>query len=109
MSMPKWLEILKNVGPIAIAATVPGGAAIAPLVIAAIKSAEAIKGATGAEKKAHALEIVQAGAQVAANYTDKIAPAEVTVTASAAIDAAVGATNIIHRAKTPPPPATPAA
>lgn len=108
MALPKWLQILELVGPIAIAATVPGGQVIAPLIVTAIKSAEQLQGADGPTKRAHALEIVNSGAQVAAQLGAKLDANEVTATAGAAIDTTVGVINIINKAKTETP-AAPAA
>ena len=105
--MSKWLKILEQIGPIIIATTVPGGALIAPAVVQAIAHAEQIKGATGAEKKAHVEAIASLAAQSlnAAAGESKIDPALVSATAGQVIDAVVGAVNIVHQAQGPETPA----
>ena len=73
MKLTKFLDIIKLVAPV-ILASVPKGDKIAPLVpvIAnGIAEAEQIKGASGAEKKAHVLSIVDAGV-TSVNATGKL-------------------------------------
>lgn len=98
----KFLQIVASVGPILLT-LVPGGAAVAtlvPVIISAIGEAEQIKGATGAEKKAHVLEIVAASVTVA-NTTGKVRldPAEVQTVAGNGIDAVIGTVHVIQGAK----------
>jgi hypothetical protein len=81
---------------------VPGGqkiAALVPTVTGAIVDAEAIAGATGAEKKAHALNIIAAGV-VAANATGKVQldAAAIAGIADKGIDAVVGTVKVIQAA-----------
>lgn len=100
--MKKWLAILKTFAPMIIATTVPGGAVIGPLVTHAIEEAESIQGATGAEKKAHTIAIVQDGIAGLNAGAGKVVvdPAAVTTTLSHGIDTAVGVTNMLHKQQT---------
>ena len=98
----KFLEVLNAVGPLVLLA-VPGGAAIAPIIpviVGAIGEAEAIKGASGAEKKQHVLNIVAAGVTTA-NATGKVTldPSEVQTVASHGIEAVVGTIHVVEGAK----------
>lgn len=97
--MPKWLQILKVVGPVLVGVLVPGGPMLAPIIVGAIESAEKMKGATGPEKKAHALELVQAGVSGMNTVAGKtvVMPADAVATASSVIDTVVGVTNIIDQ------------
>lgn len=96
-----FVNVLRVLGP-AVLATVPGGEKIAPLIptiTGAIEEAEAIRGASGAEKKAHVLGIVQAGIATA-NATGKVSldPAAVQTVAANGIDAVIGALNVVKAA-----------
>lgn len=87
---------------------IPHGDKIAPLIptiTGAIEEAEAIKGASGAEKKAHVLAIVQAGVATA-NATGHVTlnPAEVGAIASNGIDAVIGAVKAVEQAHGDAPP-----
>lgn len=111
--MPKFdfhqfLTLINTIGPLVLL-SVPGGARLAPLVpviIGAIGDAEAIKGASGPEKKAHVMSIVAAGVTTA-NATGKVAldPADVASVADNGIDAVVGTLNVIKGAKVVKPAA----
>lgn len=102
--MSKWLDVLKTIGPMVVAATVPGGAVLAPIIVHAIAEAEALPGASGQEKKAHALELVKAGAEGvnAAAQKQVLDPQLVHDTAENGIEAVVGAVNIVHSVKQKP-------
>lgn len=98
----KFLTIVGSVGPLVLLA-VPGAGAIAPLIptiIGAIGEAEAIKGATAAQKKAHVLNVVAAGVATA-NATGKVTlnPTDVAAVASDGIDAVIGTVHVIEGAK----------
>lgn len=94
----KWLELLKTIGPLVIASTVPGGQLLAPIVVGAIHSAEQLKGASGAEKKAHALELVEAGAAAANAVAGKVVvdPNAAVAAAASGIDTVVKTINAAH-------------
>ncbi len=99
----KFLAIVATVGPGVLLLT--GGGAIAPLVpviIHAIGEAEAIKGATAAQKKAHVLAIVEASVATA-NATGKVQLdlPEVLAVSSTGIDTVIGTVNIVAKAKPP--------
>lgn len=101
-----FIGLLKTFGPAVLSALVPGvGGMLAPLVAAAIQSAEELQGATGPEKKAHALELVEAGA-AAANVVAKkmlIDPGQARAIADPAIDTAVQVINVVHAAQAKQP------
>lgn len=104
-NLHKFLSIVEVVGPVVLA-SVPHGEKIAPMIPTitnAIGEAEQIKGASGAEKKAHVLSIVQAGVATA-NATGKVTldPAEVATIASHGVDAVIGTVHAIEHA-TPDP------
>lgn len=93
-----WLHVLELLAP-AILTLVPGGPIAAPLVIAGMKIAEAA-GGSGPDKKQIAKDATKLGAQ-AANAVAKttvIDPEAAAAVADDAIDAVIGATNLVHRA-----------
>lgn len=96
-----WLDILKFIGPTIVAAVVPHGRDLAPIIVDAITAAEQLKGATGADKKAHALTLVEQGAAGANAVAGKtlIDPKEAASTAGVAIDAVVKTVNLIRDVK----------
>ena len=69
MALPKWLQILEEVGPIVL--TFTPLAPIAPIVVAGINIAEQIPGATGDQKKTFVQQLVGLGAQGANTVTGK--------------------------------------
>ena len=98
----KFLAVVAQVGPVVMAA-VPGGEKIGqiiPKVVDAIGEAEQIRGATGAEKKAHVLNVVK-GAVDALNTSGrvKLNPGEVEAIASQGIDTVVATVHVIEGAK----------
>lgn len=102
MHLSKFLNIVKVIAPLVLA-NVKGGdkiGALIPTITDGIAEAEQIHGASGAEKKAHVLNIVKAGVETA-NATGKVTldPAEVHEVASDGIDAVVGAIHVIDGAK----------
>lgn len=96
----KFLAVVRQIGPVVLAA-VPGGdkipADLIPTIVDAVGEAEQIKGATGAEKKAHVMAVVAAGVKTA-NATGKVTldAAEVEAIASHGVDAVVGATKVVQ-------------
>jgi hypothetical protein len=103
MSVPKWLHILETVGVAAL-----GASPLAPIarpVALAIAAAEAIKGASGAEKLAHVLTIAKEAATAAQAVGVDISPELVEAAGAHAIATAVQVTNIVHQAHTQPAPA----
>jgi hypothetical protein len=99
--MSKWLELLKVLGPVIIATTVPHGDLIAPAIVNAIAEAEQIKGATGPEKLAHVVAIASNTAQIAQTSGVNINPAAVAAATVEAINTTVAVINIIHEAQKP--------
>jgi hypothetical protein len=90
----KWFDIAKALLPV-VGALVPGAGAVVPFIVVGIHEAEAIKGATGAEKQAHVLNVVANGA-AAASASGKVAidPAA-AMTATTAVFSAVDAVHAI--------------
>lgn len=94
-----WKTILHLAVPL-VCAVVPGAAPLTPLILAGISEAESLSGASGAEKKAHALNLVATGiaATNAAAGKEILEPIATSATASAVIDSVVGVTNLVHAA-----------
>jgi hypothetical protein len=97
----KFLRIVEAFAPVVLS-NVPKGEKIAPLIpviIHGIQEAEQIPGASGAEKKAHVLEVVSAGV-TAVNATGKVKldPVEVADIASKGVDLTVQIVNDVHAA-----------
>lgn len=97
------LATIRQVGPI-ILATTPLGHKIPPdlipTIVDAIGEAQAIKGATGDEKKAHVMNVIGTAVDVA-NTTGKVHldADEIKSVASTGIDNVVATVKIIHGAK----------
>ena len=103
-----WLSIVKMVVPFVLtAAGVPP--IIIPLVTGGIAEAQGIKGATGAQKKAHVLNLVSAGVTGMNAAAGKVIvdPTLAVTTTSSGIDTAVGVVNIVHQAHGTPAVPTP--
>jgi hypothetical protein len=96
--MKKFLSILAAVGPTIISVTVPGGPVIAALVTDAIAKAQQIPGATGAQKKAFALQVIADGAASVNAGTGKAAldPEAIVSAANLGIDAVVSAVKVVQ-------------
>lgn len=98
----KFLFLVNALAPLVLA-NVKGGDKVAefiPIVTDGIIAAEQIKGATGAEKKAHVLDLVAAGV-AGANATGKVKldASAVTTAAGDGIDAVIGAIHAIEGGK----------
>lgn len=108
----KFLAVLNAVGPVILSA-IPGGEKIGtmiPTIVKGIGEAEQIQGASGADKKAHVLALVQDGV-TAANASGHVTldPAEVNAIASSGVDAVIGTIHVVHNVAPPAVPvATPA-
>lgn len=97
-----FLGIVSMIAP-AILAGIPNGAQIAPLIpviITAIKDAEALAEATGPEKKTHALNIVDAAVELT-NAFGKVHldPGTAHNVASSGIDTVIGTISLIEGAQ----------
>jgi hypothetical protein len=95
----KWFDIAKALLPV-VGALIPGAGPLVPFIIVGVHEAEAIPGATGAEKQAHVLNVVADGA-AAATASGKVAidPAA-AMTATTAVFSAVDAVHAIVTANT---------
>lgn len=98
-----FLDLVGKLAPVVLSA-VPGGDKIAPLIPVithAVTEAEQIKGASGADKKAHVLNVVDA-AVTTLNATGKVKldPAEVQAISANGIDAVIGAVHVVADAHT---------
>jgi hypothetical protein len=98
MSKDDWLRLVTLLAPVVLMA-VPKAAPIAPYVIAGITEAEQIKGASGPDKKTHALNVVEDGIKAinAVTASNKVLPAEGRAIAADVIDTVVMITNIVAR------------
>jgi hypothetical protein len=95
-----WKQILLGIGPLILAA-IPATREIAPIVPMAVASAEEMLNATGPEKKAAALNLVDAGVtatNVAAGH-EAIDPSAARDVAASAIDLLVATTNLWSRSR----------
>lgn len=97
----KWLNLVKQFAPLVLAFAVPHGADLAPYVSLGIAEAEAIKGASGPDKLAHALAIVRAGVAGANSAAGRtvLDPASVDASIEAAVSTVVNVANLVHQAK----------
>lgn len=100
--LKQFLEILASVGPM-ILSLLPETAPFAPLVSQAIAAAEQIPGATGPQKKAIAVSIVQIAAQAGDQAAGRtvVDPATLGSLVSQGIDTTVAAVNLVQAAKAP--------
>lgn len=106
--MTKFFDIARMILPL-LGFLVPGAAPILPYILDGITAAEAIPGASGADKKAHALQVVSDGAAaVTASGKLTIDPAAAVATATAVFSAVDNVKAIVASAQ-PTPTATPAA
>ena len=100
-NLARFVEIVDRLAP-AVLAVVPNGEKIAPLVpriVHGIKEAQAIKGATGEEKKKHVLAAITDGATVAAAAGAHVSSEEIVAIASKGIDTVIEAVHVIEGAK----------
>jgi hypothetical protein len=91
-----WIQLLLGLAPtILAAAKVP--AALIPTVTHAIGEAQQLPGASGAEKKAHVLSIVQDGVETfnAAKGKTVIDPALAVAATSGGIDTTIATINLV--------------
>lgn len=100
MSIPRWLAILQTVGLAALQAS-PLAPIAAPVAVA-IGEAEAIRGASGADKLAHVLVIAKQAAATAQELGVTIDPQLVEQAGAKAISTAVDVTNLVHAAHVAP-------
>jgi hypothetical protein len=93
-----WKQILLTVAPLVLA-QIPQTRALAPIVPGAIATAEDMLNASGAEKKAAAMNLVTAGvtATNVAAGREVIDPRAVNAVASSAIDTIVATTNLLAK------------
>lgn len=100
--MNKWLDLLKLLAPIIIAA-VPAAKVLAPftpLLITGITEAEQLINGTAETKKAHVMNLVDIGTKTANQVAGKVLvdPVETQKAADEAIDTIVAVTNLVHQA-----------
>lgn len=97
-----WLNLIVHLAPVVLS-IIPGAAPLAPIVAVAIQEAEQLPGASGADKLAHARQLVVAGAAAAntlAGHT-VIEPMLAQDVAANAISTIVDTANRIHQAHAP--------
>jgi len=97
-----WLKLVAELTP-AVLALIPGAAPLAPIVATAIQTAEALPGATGDQKRAHAQALVADGVAATNLVAGKtvIDPTLAADVASSTISTIVGVTNLVHAAHAP--------
>ena len=96
----KWAELAKFLIPV-VAAFVPGAAPLAPLILSGVNEAEQLVSASGADKKAHVLRLVAAGAATA-TATGKVTIDPTTAVAvTEAVFAAVDGVHAVVNANQP--------
>lgn len=103
-----FTDIAKVVAP-AVLSVVPGvPPVVIPLIVHGITEAEALPGATGAEKKAHVLALVNDGLMTA-NATGKVVipTGDILASVSGGIDAAVTAVKAVKDSHKPEATNTP--
>lgn len=94
----KWLELVKALAPIILAA-VPNQhvQTLGPVIVGGITEAESMHGASSAEKRAHVLRLAHFGAEgVNAAAGKDMIPAGTEAAVGKAIDAIVDAANLVH-------------
>jgi uncharacterized iron-regulated membrane protein len=99
--MHKWLSLIAQLAPIILPVTgVP--AALVPLVLHGMTIAEHISGATGAQKKAAALELIQTGATAANTAAGRtlVDVDSLTSVVSQGIDTTIASVNLVHNIPT---------
>jgi len=104
----RFADVVVRVAPVVLSVVpgVPPG--LGPLISHAIIEAEAIHGASGADKKAHVMNIVNDALATADSVGKPIGDASVIVPAvSAATDAVISTVNAVKAAHQPEAPATP--
>lgn len=102
-NLGKFLNVVAQIGPVILAAT-PGGEKIPtdliPKIVGAIGEAQQIKGASGADKKAHVMSVLRTGVEVAnATGRVKLDADEIQAVASTGIDNVVATVKIVQGAK----------
>ena len=109
--MSGWLKRVAQIAP-TILSVIPATAGIAGLVQAGILAAGQLEGATGDQKKQHALEIVAAGVEAVNVKAGKVVidPASAVAAAATGIETVISTAKIVeaaHDALHPPAPPTP--
>lgn len=89
--MPKWLEVLKAIGPTILAFT--PAAPLMPVIIEGIALAEQLPGASGPQKKAVVLKLVEKAEQGASAMGKPPKAGSWVSLADNGIDTVVGAVN----------------
>lgn len=103
-TMSKWLDAIKTVAPIALS-LIPGvPPVLIPLIVHGIETAEKLPGATGPQKKAYVIDLVNSGVAGtnAAAGKQVIDPVAVSTAVDEGIDTAVAVANAIASAKKKP-------
>ena len=95
----KWLDVLKAILPVVLPLVNPALGLAAPLILHGITEAEQMKGASGQQKLAHAVNIVNTGVAATNQAAGKqiIDPVVVNQTANDAISTAVDITNLVSK------------
>ena len=96
-----WIELIKMLGPAIIAAKVPHGNEIAPLVIHGIETAEALKGASKTDKLKAARDLGLTGAKAinAAYGKEKFNISAIDGSIDDGINAVISVANAVTKVK----------
>lgn len=99
-----WLSLIASQTG-SVLSVIRGAAPLVGIVTTAIQTAEALRGATGAQKLAHAQQLVVAGAAATNEIAGRtvIDPAVANIVAAEAISTIVDTANLIHQAHAPAP------
>lgn len=107
----KWLDLAKILSSILIPFINPKLAPLAPVIANGINEAEAIPGASGADKLQHVVNIATSATQGINTVAGKtvVDPDHVTQTAAATVSAIVDVVNLVHdnQVVAPATPTTP--
>ena len=97
--LDRFLQILASIGPLVLG-LIPETAPYAGLVTQGIAAAETMAGASGAQKKAAALQIITTGMTAANSAVGHVIvdPAALTSLVSTGIDTTVAAVNLVQNA-----------
>lgn len=108
--MNRWLSLVLNLAPLVLMG-IPGmPVVLIPTIVHAIQEAQQIKGASGADKKAHVLTVATDAVTAVNGAKGQVVvdPAVVTAVVAPAIDTTIGVINLVQQAHatpvTPKPP-----
>lgn len=104
LTKSQWFDLLKMIVPTLVAAAVPGGVVLGPVVLKGMEDAENLKKANGADKKAHVIALVtDAVIGINTAHGDTVLdPATTVAAAGSAIDLTIAMLKLVEHAKPVP-------